>query len=219
MGIAEYQAYNDISGAGKASSSYADIAARQERQRQAAITQGTANINNAYSGFNPQFYQQRTQDYINYAQPQLAQQYRTNQADMRFGLANKGLLGSSIAQQKGSLLNRTEAQAQRNVVDAGTAQAQGLQNQIEGSRSNLLSQLYSSADPAGAGRSAVGTAASFSSPSIFQPLADQFGSIAQSYYLASLLNQPQGQNVAGYPGNNGNTGAGPNNPTSYGTNG
>lgn len=211
----------DISQAQDASKSYADVAARQERRRQQNITQGTASINQAYSGFNPQFYQQRAQDYINYAQPQLAQQYRTNQADMGFGLANHGLLGSSIAAKKGSLLNRTEAQAQRNVVDAGTAQAQALQNQIEGSRSNLLNNLYQSADPAGAGRQAISTAASFSAPSIFQPLADQFGSIAQSYYLASLLNHPQGQAGAGYysPTNESGLGAGPTTPTSYGSNG
>jgi len=214
-------AYSDITGASSANSSYASIAAKQERQRQRNITTGTANINQAYSGFNPQFYQQRAQDYINYAQPQLAQQYRTNQADMGFGLANRGLLGSSVAAKKGSLLNRTEAQAQRNVVDAGTAQAQALQNQIEGSRTNLLGQLYQSADPAGAGKQAIGTAASFSAPSIFQPLADQFGSIAQSYYLASLLNQGQGQAqpVGFYPSNNSGIGAGPNTPTSYGSNG
>lgn len=204
----------DIAGAQNASNDYAKIAARQERQRQRAITLGTAQINQAYSGFNPQFYQQRTQDYINYAMPQLAQQYRTNAGDVRFGLANKGLLGSSVAARKFSQLNRANVAGERNIADAGLAQAQALQGQVEASRSGAINNLYQSADPAGAGRQAVSTAAGLSSPSIFAPLADMFGSIAQSYYLSSLLNQTRPNNIGSYDTSSGSAGAYPTIPTS-----
>lgn len=207
---------SDISGAQKASGSYADTAAKLERQRQQNIKLGTDQINQAYSGFNPEFYQQRIHDYTSYAMPQLAQQYRTNSADIGFGMANRGLLGSSIAQQKGSQLNRAQGQAQRGIVDAGIAQAQGLQNQVEGSRSNALSNLYASADPAGASRQAIAQSASFARPSMFQPLSDMFGSIAQSYYLANLLNRQQPSGAAP-TSSSGGSGAYPEQPVTTST--
>lgn len=167
---------------------YGSAAQQQENRRQKAITQGTASINSAFSGFNPQFYNQRQQAYVDYALPQLAQQYQTNRNQVGFNLANRGLLGGSAAQSQLSQLNLANKQGAQNISDSGLAQAQQLQQQIEGQKNQLLGQLYQSADPSGAAASATSTAAGFAQPSVFQPLANQFGNIANAYYLSQLVN-------------------------------
>lgn len=166
---------------------YAQMAQEAETKRQNAIKQGTTGINTAFSQFNPAFYQQRQQDYQRYALPQVAQQYQANQKGMTYGLANRGLLGGSAAQQGQFNLDVNNAQAQRQVADTGIAQSQALQQQIEDARNQLMGNLYQSADPAGATSSAIGTAASFAAPSTFQPVANLFSNFLNQYANNQLL--------------------------------
>lgn len=178
---------------------YSGQAAAAEKKRQALINQGTANINNAFSGFDQNFYNQRALAYQNFAMPQLADQYRQTRNQEMFGLANRGLLGGSAAGTTFSNLNRQMAQNQQAIVDTGLSQAQQLQRQVESGKSTLLDQLYQSADPAGARASAVDLAASYSAPGTFAQLGNMFGNVAQQYYLSQLINstRPTG---GGYPG-------------------
>lgn len=168
---------------------YASEAAKAEKKRQAAITQGTGDINQQFSGFNPQFYQQRSQAYQDYALPQLSQQYQQNRDQVGYNLANRGLLKSGAAGKEWSDLARTNSQAQQGIADSGIAQAQALQRQVEDSKSQQLALLNQSADPAQARQGAISTAASFQQPSVFAPIANEFQGLAQQYYLSQLINQ------------------------------
>jgi len=167
---------------------YASIAEQQERQRQAAIAQGTSNINAAFGGFTPSFYQKRAQAYTDWAMPQLSQQYQTNRNQVGFNLANRNLLGSGAANKQWSDLNRAMGQARQTIADTGIGQAQGLQQSVEQQRQTLLNQLYQSADPAGAGAAATQSAASFAQPSVFPALGNLFSGLANQYYLSQVIN-------------------------------
>lgn len=166
---------------------YAKMASDAEQQRQYEIGQGTQGINTAFSQFTPQFYQQRAQAYQNYAMPQVAQQYQQNQQGLTYGLANRGLLGGSAAQTGQYNLDVANAQAQRQVADTGIAQSQALQQQIEGAHNQLLSNLYQSADPSAATQGAIGTAAGFAVPSVFQPIGNAFSNFLNQYATNQLL--------------------------------
>jgi hypothetical protein len=137
-------------------------------------------------GFGPDFYNKRTQDYINYALPQEQEQAKSAQDQLTFKLANQGLTGSTAGDTLNlSLLNEINRQA-TGVASTGVQQAQDLQRQIEQQRSNLVSQLEASADPASASQQALATAASYSAPSVFQPIGNLFGNWANTY-LASQI--------------------------------
>jgi len=168
---------------------YANEAKKAERKRQEAIKTGTSDINSAFSGFDPSFYQQRAQAYQNYALPQLSQQYQQNRDQVGYNLANRGLLQSGAAGKQWSDLARTNAQAQQGIADSGIAQAQALQRQVEDARNQQLGFLNQSADPAAARQGAIATAASFQQPSVFAPIANEFQGLAQQYYLSQLINQ------------------------------
>lgn len=167
---------------------YAHQAARAERERQARITQGTTDINSAFSQFTPDFYQQRAQTYYNYAYPQLAQQYQKTKNALGYGMANRGLYHSTAKNQGFSDASRANYQAKVGLADTGLAQAQALQQQVEAQKNTLLNQLYQSADPAGAKAGAISSAAGFSVPSVYPILANQFQGLAQQYYMNQLLN-------------------------------
>ena len=168
---------------------YAGIATTQEQQRQQAIQQGSNQINQAFSGFTPSFYQKRVKAYTDFAMPQLAQQYQTNRNQIGFNLANRNLLqGSGTANQQWSNLNRAMGTEQQGIADTGTAQSQALQQQVEAQRQTLLGQLYQSADPAGAGQGATQAAATFAQPSVFPAVGNLFANLANQYYLGQLIN-------------------------------
>jgi len=195
---------------------YAGMSQAQEQQRQQAITQGTQKINQAFSGFTPSFYQQRAQAYQDFALPQLSQQYQTNRNQIGFGLANRGLLSSSAGTKQWNDLGKAMGQAKQTIADTGIAQSQALQQQVQNQESTLLNQLYQSADPAGAGQQATQTAANYAAPSVYQPLGNLLGSVANQYYLSQLINtyRPTGSSpqVGGPPSYYSGMGGLPNQP-------
>lgn len=142
-----------------------------------------------FTGFTPNFYKQREQDYYNYAMPQLADQYNTTKNDLAFGLANRGLSQSTAAQSKFSALNRQMEQNRQGIADQGISQANTLRTQVEQAKQNLISQLYQTADPAKGLSSAIDVASNFQAPTAFAPLTNMFGSLANQYYTSQLLGQ------------------------------
>lgn len=136
---------------------------------------------------------QRKQDYINYAMPQLADQYRNTQNAVEYGLGNRGLLGGSASAKAASDLNRQKTFATQTIADTGTSQAQSLQDQIEASRENLIQQLYQTANPAGGTQAAIANAARFQQPSAFAPIANMFGSLINQYATSRFFNPGQAQ--------------------------
>ena len=185
MGFAIYDA---LSGG---SPDYAGQAQAAEDRRQAAIRKGTADVNKAFTGFTPQFYNQRRQAYIDYAMPQLSDQYTKTRNQIGFGLENRGLGRSGTAQKQWSDLFRQAGAAKQGIADSATAQAQDLEKQVNLQKQGLINTLYQTADPASASQAAISTAAGFQAPSTFAPLVNQFSGLLNQYYVSQLLNQRQ----------------------------
>lgn len=141
-----------------------------------------------FEGFQPEFFAKRAQDYVNYALPQVADQYQQNRRALLYGLANRGLSESSVSTKSRSDLERTAGRARQNVADTGLAQADQLRRDIEAARQQSIQQLYQTADPAQASQAAISTAAGFRTPSTFAPVANMFSNLANQYYLNQLLN-------------------------------
>lgn len=187
------------------STDYGEKAAEQEAARKKAITIGTADINKAFSGFTPAFYQQRAQDYQDFALPQVAKQYRQARNDIGFNIANRGYFGGSAAQKQWGDLADTYARATQNVADVGQSQAQALQSSVENAKNTQLGFLYQSADPAQAAQSATAAAASFQTPATFPMVAQQFGDLLNQYYYSQLVNSYRPTSYAGFLPNSGGT--------------
>lgn len=152
-----------------------------EEQRQSRIKTGMQNIDQTFGRFNNKFYDQRQQDYTNFAMPQLYQQLAQANKQGFYGLANRGLQKSSAADLFGSNLRQETNVQKQGLVDTGIMQAQQLRRDVEGQRSNVTSQLLASADPTTASQQALSAAGSYSLPSAFQPIGNLFQNFAQMY--------------------------------------
>lgn len=156
-------------------------ARKQEIVRKQNIQQGLSRIDQVFSQFNPSFYSKRADAYTRFALPQLAKQLGQTQRQTFFSLADRGLQKSSAANRLNSELNEEADTQRRGIVDAGIAQSQDLQKQVESSRSNLIGQLQASADPVSAAQQALSAASTFTAPSTFAPIGNLFGNFANLY--------------------------------------
>ena len=119
----------------------------EEEARQARITEGKANIDEAFAGYDDKFYADRAADYMSYARPQIEDQYEQAMKDLRIALARSGqLIGSEAIEREQDLLkkfNDAELQAARK----GQSIADTTRSNLANIKSNLLSQNASLADP------------------------------------------------------------------------
>lgn len=148
-------------------------------------------------GFTPEFYAQRAKQYEDYALPTLAEQYEQLRKNVAFNLTNKGLLGSSVAEQQKGSLERELGRKQREVADVGLGLSQDLQRQVEQERAQLITQLQASADPTTSTQLALGAATRFQAPSPLPPIGNFFNTWSQIYLANQLANaalQQQGYN-------------------------
>ena len=166
----------------------AQQARAQQQAQQAQIGQATNQINSAFSGFTPQFFQGRTQAYENYANPQLMQQYQDTGQQLLGKLTNQGLLNSSAAmQEKGALQGQLGVQ-QQGIANQGIQGSQQLQQQVANEQNQLVGQANAATDPLSVAQGALGTAASYAAPSVFQPLGNLFQNFANTYLGSQLAN-------------------------------
>jgi hypothetical protein len=168
-------------------------AIQQEQQRkERLIRQGSGQIESAFSGFNPQFYQGLQQNYLASTLPQLARQYQTTQGQLSNTLSNQGLLRSSAARNLGSSLQVQNAQNIGQVGNQATQAVQDLQKQIQQQKSNLLAQLQVSTDPTSTAQQAAGIASQYQAPSLVQPLGNLFQNWS-NIYLSNQFGKMYGQ--------------------------
>lgn len=173
------------------SSNAGDQAQSNYLAQQAAIGQGLSQINNTFSGFTPAFYNQRQQDYVNYAMPQLQQQYQQNQQGLNYNLGQQGLLKSSAGQNLNSQLGQQYTLGQQNLQNQGLQQSQQLQQQVANTQGQLISQLTASANPSSVAGQAINSAANYSAPSAFAPVGNLFSQWGNIYAANSLAGAGQ----------------------------
>ena len=156
-------------GDGGAAQARADEAARQAR-----IKQGTASIDKNFSGFDKGFYDNRAQAYVNFANPQLSDQYANTQRNLTYNLARQGLTASSEASRNAGELQRQYNDARSQIAAKGLDAANDARQNVEQNRSELISQLYSTSDPAQAANAALNRASVLSQQQSFSPLGQLF---------------------------------------------
>jgi hypothetical protein len=147
-----------------------------------------------FQGFDDSFFNQRANDYVAYAMPQLADQYQSTKKALGYGIANKGLQGGSAERDAMSQLDRQTGQAKQQIEDTGQNQAQTLRTNVQNSENQAIQYLYQTADPAGASAQAIGSAANFKVPQTFTPIANMFSNLISQYYTNQILNSSSAPN-------------------------
>ena len=77
-----------------------------ELERQAKIDEGKTYIDDTFAQFDDEFYDQQTKNYLDFATPQLTDQFNQAAKNLTLQLADAGLLNSSVAAEKRGALNK-----------------------------------------------------------------------------------------------------------------
>lgn len=179
------------SGAKEARIARAEEAARQER-----IRQGTQRIGTIFdSNFNDQFFDGRRQAYIDYATPQVEDQFADAQKQLTFALARGGNLNSSVRGEKAGELQQRFDLTKQEVADKGLSYANEARANVENARSDLVGMLNATGDAEGAASSAISRAATLSQPMAFSPLTQLFAD-----FTAGLGQQAAVERAAAFSG-------------------
>jgi hypothetical protein len=182
------------------------VAADQEAKRQANITAGTQAVNDAFSkSFTPGYYTGVTDNYTNYYNPQLDQQYQEALNKLTYQLGQQGILQSTEGDHQLGLLKQSYDTNKATVANNGANAAQTARANVNTQKNALLAQAQQAGDPSALAAQASEAAAAIPSPVSYSPLGSVFaGALGQG---TNALSIQQGGSIAG--GNNYNTGGSP----------
>jgi hypothetical protein len=159
-----------------------DQAAKAEAEstaRRAAMTEGLGKIGSIFSGFDDPYYQGIQTNYLNYANPQIAQSQERAQTGLRSALANKGKLHSSTdASQQGELATTFGGifrDAQTKSLDYANQQ----RNQVLAAKQNSIAQMYGSESPDVGLQAASGAVGALQTGPAFEPISALLGQAAR----------------------------------------
>lgn len=159
-----------------------DTSAAEEAKRQERIKSGMGEIDKTFGGFNEPFYQGQARNYLQYAEPQVEDQFSKAAEQLKYGLArNFGTTQSSYAARKNAELEQRRREAVANVGTQAQSMASEARGDVERQRSQLVSQLQGTADPAAAAQAAVQASQTLQAPKSYQPLGDLFADLTNEF--------------------------------------
>lgn len=158
-----------------AASREAAQARADEEARQARIRQGTASINKTFDGkFNDAFFGDIRDSFIDFARPQVDDQFRKAGEQSTFGLARSGLLDSSVRGEQNAELQKQYDINLQDINDKARGFEVEARNNVENTRGDLISMLQATGDATGAANAALSRASTLATPPSYSPLGQLF---------------------------------------------
>lgn len=157
--------------------------AAQQRQdelaRQARIQSGMSEIDRVFGGsFTPEFYGKQRQAYLDYATPQLDQQYGQTKDQLVYALSRAGLLDSSAGQAENANLSRAYDRNRLDIAGKAMDVENTARSNVENARSNLVATLNATGDDANAAATALRQSQNLSMPQGYSPLTSLFADVS-----------------------------------------
>jgi hypothetical protein len=161
----------------------ADIARREEEQRQEQIKAGRANIDQEFDRFNDDFYNKYQTDYLDYYNPLAQDQYGTAREQLVYSLADRGGLNSGAGAEALGKLEEQYATGRADLANRAADSVNQRRNEIEGVRSELYNQNRLSGDPSAAAASAAARSGGLIEAPAYSPIGDMFGQLLSQYAI------------------------------------
>ncbi len=125
-------------------------------------------------GFNDQFFDGVRKSFVDYARPQLDDQFRKASEQGTFALARSGTLDSSMRGEQNAELQKQYDINLQDLTDKARGYETEARNNVERARSDLISMLQVTGDATGAANSAASRAATLATPPAYSPLGQLF---------------------------------------------
>jgi len=161
--------------------------AAEEEARQGRITSGKAAIDNAMAGYDDSFYAGQAQNYMDYATPQIEDQYGDALRSLKNALSRNGVSQSSMAAERRANIEEKLAQAQTDAARQGQSFANDTRQSLASVKNNLISQNQSLADPTLISNMAANQSVAASQLPSYNPVAQIFAGAADGLATQSQL--------------------------------
>lgn len=137
--------------------------------------------------FTPEFYENRRKSYVDFAMPQLNQQFGDAKKQLTFALTRSGALDSSSRADQEARLQREYDKNTRDVGDKGVAFTNQARNSVEDARAQLIASLNASGDDVGAANQAISRARALSQPDTYSSLGPMFSNFTSGLGTQAAL--------------------------------
>lgn len=183
-------------GSNKKGNNEAKIARQDEQARQQKIRAGTANVDSIFNTqFTPEFFDARKQGYLDYATPQLEDQFSKAKEQLTFALARSGTNDSSIRAGKEAELKQKYDLNRQQIADSALSYSGQARNSVEDARNNLISTLNASGDAEGAANGALSRASALSTPPSYSALGDLFAGFTSALGTQAAAERATAQSI------------------------
>lgn len=152
----------------------AERARREEEARQDRIRKGTAAIDNTFGQFDNSFFDSIRQSYVDFARPQLDEQFGKARDSLTFDLARTGMLDSSSRVNRTGELSSLYDRENLNIADTARTFETQTRGNVENARADLIGMLNATGDNQAAAQAAQSRAAIVSQPPAYSPLTQMF---------------------------------------------
>ncbi|MGU3360689.1 hypothetical protein ACLBWX_10170 [Methylobacterium sp. M6A4_1b] len=169
----------------------ANQAKADEAARQATVRAGTQQVNDTFSQFDDPYFEKQRTNYLNFALPQLDDQYGKAQKTLTYALARDGNLNSSAQAYQNAELQKTYDTQRLGIADQGQSFANQARSSVEDARGNLISTLNATGDATQATQSAAARAGALSAPQGYSPIGDAFGAVLNGFAVNAQNNRAQ----------------------------
>ena len=167
------------SGSSKASKQQAEEARRQEEERQQRIAQGASIIDQAFAGYDDDFFSDRYKSYVDFATPQREDNIEQGARLVAAALARQGITESSVASEKKEELAEANAAMGREIASNALRYENMARANINEAKQRLLEQNAALADPGVANRLSATAAANAAALPTFDNITNAAANIAQ----------------------------------------
>lgn len=152
-----------------------------EGDRQHYIREGQKNIDQAFSLFDPAYYDKYRQSYVDVYNPQIDSQYQRALDKLTATLAGRGTLESSVGAQALADLSQKRSDSEADIANQAVDASNQLKSKVESARSSLYTLNTGAADPQLASARAAGEAATLTAPQARSPLGQVFSDVLSSF--------------------------------------
>ena len=160
----------------------------EEEQRQARIVGGRDAINSAFSSYNDDFYADRAQGYVDFAQPDLDKQFENAGKQLAASLARRGVSNSSEAISRKNDNLDLYNKAKTSIIDKGREHSSATRNALEGVKGELLTQNQALADPTLMANTAANRILAATTLPAYSPIGQIFASASDAVATGVGLN-------------------------------
>ena len=145
-----------------------------DREWQRALKDGLFSGVEEREGFGDKFFGGIRDSFVNFARPQVDDQFRKASEQGTFQLARSGTLDSSIRGDQTADLKKQYDISLQDITDKARGYETEARNNVERTRGDLISMLQVTGDATGAANSALTRAATLATPPAYSPLGQLF---------------------------------------------